>query len=158
MEKTKEVLDVLKRNACESYRSPNKLSDKAEASKMRKLYSETKEASSLFEDIVLSIAKENDMVCFFHNRILDGTRRKIRPYFWGEMLDDRYLSSPESISIFAEVDAYTGNTRFRVSLELDGKRAQKDDYLSHNKILCFPEKKRIYLRAECWWRFTYVVL
>lgn len=135
-----EVLAVVEKNAGKAYRAPSKLTG-TEAKEMTELYSECKEGESLFEQVVTKLAQDNKMVCSFHKNILDGTRTRIRTYYWGELQEQKYIASPESISVFAEKTPDSSKARYRVSLEIDGNRAAPEEFVKHNSVLDYPETK-----------------
>ncbi len=120
------------------YKAPTKLCDTKLAEGMAQLYAECKNGEIEFVSIVEEIAEKQGMISSVHKNVLDGTRRRIRSYYWGELQLEKYLGSPESISIFAEKEPDSSNSRFRVSLEIDGNRASHEELEKHNKLLELP--------------------
>lgn len=139
MDNCAKILNVLEMNAGREYRSPLKLEGE-EAAAMERLYAECKDGEKAFSELVEDLASNNKMICSIHKSVLDGTRRRIRAYYWGELQDEKFLDSPESISVFAEKDSTTNDIRFRIALEIDGNRATKRDLENHNKLLNYPKE------------------
>lgn len=135
MTRCKNVLEIINKNAGKDYQSPIKLGKTPIANEMAKLYSECKQGEQEFTEIIEEIAMKRGMISSVHKSVLDGTRRRIRSYYWGELQMEKYLGSPESISIFAEKDLEVNKPRFRVSLEIDGNRASNDELRKHNSLL-----------------------
>lgn len=140
MDRCKHVLEVIERNSGKEYKSPAKLGNTPEAKAMQQLYSECKQGEDEFTSLVEEIAEKNEMISSIHKSVLDGTRRRIRSYYWGELQLQKFLSSAESISVFAEKDADTKKARFRVSLEIDGNRASASELEKHNSLLDLPQE------------------
>jgi hypothetical protein len=138
MTRCNSVLEIIEKNAGKFYQSPNKLGKTSIADEMANLYAECKQGEEKFTEIVEEIAMKRSMISSVHKNVLDGTRRRIRSYYWGELQLENYLGSPESISIFAEKDLETKKSRFRVSLEIDGNRASHDELEKHNSLLDLP--------------------
>lgn len=66
---------------------------------------------------------------------LDGSNTKVKSYLWLPLKKIGKEQFNTSISIFAEL--IKGELRFRVSIEIDDKKSNKDEYLNHNRYLEF---------------------
>ena len=133
---TKELLDFISQNGGTEYIAAKRLSDPSEIEKYQALYSKTKRMMAEFSALVDALGEATDMASFIHSNPLDGSCRRIKSYFWGELRQVRYISLPESISLFLEKTK--DGSCFRVSLELDTLHSSKEDLQNHNRILEHP--------------------
>ncbi|HAL02226.1 MAG TPA: hypothetical protein DCP07_02620 [Lachnospiraceae bacterium] len=106
---------------------------------MIELYQTSTNGMTMFQSIVDELGKANNMNTVYHSSVLDGTRRRIRKYYWVELRKEKYFSIPESISLFAEVGE-DGKARYRVSVEIDERNANINQIEKHNSILNLPVK------------------
>ncbi len=132
----KTILDVLKTNGGAEYKAPKRVSDENEAERYVALYASSKEALDSFGELIFELGAATDMASLYHRNVLDGSRRRIREYFWGELRQVKHFQSPESISVFAEKCGE--ETRYRVSLEIDELHADEATLKKHNSLLDLP--------------------
>ena len=131
-----EVLEFFNHYGGVEYRSPAKLKDENQRKEMEKLYKKSKETLSDFNLLLKRVADDNNLTEIKNKNFLDGSMRRIRTYFWGQMKNAYYFNEPESISLFAEK---ANNTSvFRVSLEFDQLHAFADEIERFNKALDLP--------------------
>ena len=130
------VLDYLSKYGGVDYRAPQKQKNKQEAERYQELYKSSKNVMCAFGELIHDLGDAANMVSFYHKEMLDGSRRKLRTYYWGELRSEKCFQDCESISVFAEK---TGDgARYRVSLEID--ELHSDDALlkRHNRLLDLP--------------------
>lgn len=139
MDKYLNVISIISECAGKDYVSPKKLNDSADISAMNDLYDKSKSGLALFKSIVDELAKENNLFAIYHDSVLDGTRRRIRKYYWAELRTEQHFAIPESISLFAEVGE-NGEPRWRVSVEVDERNASYNQIEKHNKLIELPEQ------------------
>ena len=139
MNKFLETLQIIADCGGKDYVSPKKLNNIADVDAMTELYQTCTKGITLFQSIVDELGKDNNMITIYHNSVLDGTRRRIRKYYWAELRNEKYISEPESISVFAEVGE-DGQSRYRISVEIDERNASPAQMERHNSILECPLK------------------
>ena len=131
------ILEFFDSHGGEEYRSPAKLTDSAQRQKMENLYKESKGALGDFNQLLKKVADDNNLTEVKNKNFLDGSMRKIRTYFWGQMKNAYYFNDPESISLFAE-KTKDSKSVFRVSLEFDQLHAFSDEIERFIKALELP--------------------
>lgn len=139
MNKYLEALRIVTDCGGKDYVSPKKLDKTTDVNAMIELYQTSTKGMTLFQSEIDELGKSNNMITVYHNSVLDGTRRRIRKYYWAELRNEKYLSIPESISVFAEVGE-DGKPRYRVSVEIDERNATAAQMQRHNSILECPLK------------------
>ena len=97
MNKFLETLQIVVDCGGKDYVSPKKLNNTADVDAMTEPYQTCIKEITLFQSIVDDFGKANNMITIYHNSDLDGTRRRIRKYYWAELRNEKYLSEPESI-------------------------------------------------------------
>lgn len=140
------ILDYLLKNGGVDYRSPKKQSDPKEAERYQELYNTAKNVIDEFGELVYELGSATGMVSFYHNEVLDGSRRRLRGYYWGELRTEQYYQDHESISVFAEKNESV--TRYRVSLEIDELHAGVSSLNRHNRLLDLPIAKNCILAVN----------
>ncbi len=132
-----EILGFFNQYGGGEYRSPAKLKDESQRKAMEMLYKKSKETLSDFNMLLKRVADDNNLTEIKNKNFLDGSMRKIRTYFWGQMKNAYYFNEPESISLFAE-KTKDGDSVFRVSLEFDQLHAFSDEIERFTKALDLP--------------------
>lgn len=123
-----------------TYKSPKKANNSEEKKEMERLFKAGQESNKIFNDILSVLAAENNLFDIKNKNFLDGSFKKIRNYYWGQLKSPDYYMYPESISVFCEV-VNNKDVRFRVSLELDEKKADEEEKRAFLSVLNKPLKK-----------------
>lgn len=130
------ILNYLSTYGGVDYRSPKNQADPQKAERYQALYGTAKNILDDFGELVYELGTASNMVSFYHKEVLDGTRRRLRNYYWGELRTDEYFQDHESISVFAEKTE--SMARYRVSLEIDELHASEELLKRHNSLLNLP--------------------
>ena len=130
------ILNYLSNYGGVEYRSPKKQTDPQKAERYQALYDTAKIILNDFGELVYELGTATNMVSFYHKEVLDGTRRRLRNYYWGELRTDAFFQNHESISVFAEKTESIA--RYRVSLEIDELHASEELLKKHNGLLDLP--------------------
>lgn len=134
---TKEILDFLSLHGGKEYKSPLKVPDLKQRQDMKNLYKLSRSALGDFNRLLIKVATDNYLTEVINKNFLDGTRRRIRTYFWGQLKNAYYFTNPVSISLFAE-KRNTNMAVFRVSLELDQLHSSNDEMKRFIRVLELP--------------------
>jgi hypothetical protein len=101
-----------------------------------------KTSNKIFNDLLGLLAEKNNLFDVKNRNILDGSCRKIRGYFWGQLKFAEYYKYPESISVFCEV-VDNEQVRFRVSLDISERSADEEDIDNFLRVLDKPLNKEL---------------
>ena len=117
------------------YIAPSKTSSFVESLEMENVKQLAKLNLLNFYEEIFQIAKKTDLIlCQNKNKsFLDGSRQKIRAYFWAQLFYKDKIDLPISISVFCE--HINNSLRYRVSLELNDLRANIIDVNFFSRIL-----------------------
>ncbi len=136
------VSDYLLENHDRAYKSPLKARNAEEKRKMESLFKAGKTAINIFNDKLSLLAEGNNLFDIKNRNFLDGSCKRIRNYFWGQLKKAEYYQYPESISVFCEV-VDDKQVRFRVSLEINERTADEEDIDNFIKVLDKPLRKEL---------------
>lgn len=126
----KEIEDFFLEIAGKAYKSLSKTVDMKEKQKLIDCRQRTEYIQELFYTAIAEAAKETGFILVEHPGFLDGTRRKIKEYFWVELRKESKISSPESISVFLEKT--NEGIHIRVSNDIYESKSSKEALLNHN--------------------------
>jgi hypothetical protein len=138
----KVVSDFLLQNHDKAYKAPKKAKNAEEKMEMEYLYKAGKNSKSIFSEKMDLLAAENGLYVVINKSFLDGSLKRIRNYYWGQLKLPEYYFYPESISVFCEV-IDNEDVRFRVSLEINEKKADEKDIEVFLRALDKPLKKEL---------------
>ena len=135
----KVVSDFLLQNHGKAYKSPQKANNAKEKKEMETLFKMGQQSNKIFNDKLSLLAAENNLYVIKNRNFLEGSFKKIRDYYWGQLKSEKFYRYPESISVFCEV--VDEKIRFRVSLEIDEKDADEEEIGFFLSALNKPLKK-----------------
>lgn len=138
----KMLCDFLLQNHDKAYKSPLKANNAEEKKEMDYLFLTGKKSNNIFNELISLLAEQNNLLEVKNRNFLDGSCRKIRSYFWGQLKFAEYYQWPESISVFCEV-VDNKQVRFRVSLEINERNADEEDIANFLRVLDKPLKKNL---------------
>ena len=137
------VLDFLKAHGGERYMAPRRAKTQAERDELTTLRDIAKYAIRTMHTIC-----EHCASCIDHHLIianskiwLRGDNQVIRDYFWVQLKREDSKERPISISIFAEYRLST-EPFYRISLELEEKKVNHEDYLAYKRYSDLPLSNR----------------
>lgn len=123
----KAPLEYIDKHSKEEYAGPDKPVLPEKRAKMDKLKESAQNAVKQIQRMMVLCEKTFTLMKSNKKGVqwLDGTRQNTKDYLWGELKNPDHMDSPISISIFADKNFETLQPRYRISLEIMNKNADK---------------------------------
>ena len=109
-----------------------------------KLLDKAKEATNIMEEIADKCSYKYKLKRIYDKRWIDSypkppnNKTYVKKYLWIQLKNDEQENSPESISVFVEIDDKNKEARFRVSLAYQYNVSNNEDITRHKKMLKKP--------------------
>ncbi|WP_243156418.1 AAA family ATPase [Clostridium sp. C8-1-8] len=126
------ILEFLMEHSNERYTRLDKIEDDMEKERCEKLIKSAQEAIRKFKNIGDVFSDFGFTYDGNSSTWLDGSKTRVRSYFWIELKKKDKSKLSTSISIFAEI---LGDPRFRVSLEIKDSKSEENEYIRHFRYL-----------------------
>lgn len=134
------ISDFLLQNYEKTYKAPKNAENNKEKIQMESLKKAGITSNKIFNEKLSLLAANNGLFDVKNRNFLDGSCKRIRNYFWGQLKFAEYYQYPESISVFCEV-VDKKCVRYRVSLEINERTADEEDLENFLRVLDKPLTK-----------------
>lgn len=124
----KAPLEYIDKHSKEEYVGPDKPVPPEQRTKMDELKESAQNAVEQIQRM-MTLCENRFNLKGKSKRWLDGSNKKTKDYLWGELKNPDNMDSPISISIFVDKNFETLQPRYRISLEIMNKDANKDKTL-----------------------------
>lgn len=123
----KAPLEYIDKHSKEEYAGPDKPVSPEKRAKMDELKESAQNAVEQIKRMMELCEKRFTLMKSNKKGVqwLDGTRKNTKDYLWGELKNPAHMDSPISISIFVDKNFETLQPRYRISLEIMNKDADK---------------------------------